>query len=434
MTTVVLPISVILLLVAINGIFVAAEFALVGSRKSRFESFAENGNRSARWLVNIFNKPTGKDGYIAIAQLGITLASIGLGMYGEPAVAKWLYGPLEEWGLSYKAAHTLGFIIALSGITYMHVVFGEMIPKALALQTPEKICLRVNPVMRIFGVLFRPMVAVLNFTAIRLMHLLRIPEPDKSSTLFSSEELAIVTEESADSGQLGEMQSELIQNIFELDERKAQELMTSRSNLEVLEITATEDEIVQRIQNSPRSRYPVFEESLDNIVGVLHIRDFIKAQLSNADMNLKKLVREIPTVSENANAEQLLELFKENRTHAAIVVDEYGGTLGIVTLDDIIADVMEEDIDGDGSKPIHHPDGSISLDGEVTLAEASDDFGIEFIYEDVTTIAGIVLAELSRVPKVNDVIKFQGYELKVERMQGHKITRIRLVPLNSDGY
>jgi len=132
----VLPVVVILLLVLLNGLFVAAEFALVASRRSRLNALAESGNGAARWLVGVFDRPTGKDGYIAVAQLGITLASIGLGMYGEPAIAKWLYGPFEAWGLSYDAAHTVGFIVALSLITFMHVVFGEMIPKALALQAP----------------------------------------------------------------------------------------------------------------------------------------------------------------------------------------------------------------------------------------------------------------------------------------------------------
>ncbi|OWY60918.1 hemolysin, partial [cyanobacterium TDX16] len=164
--SVVLPIVIIVVLVIVNGVFVAAEFALVGARRSRLASQAEGGNRAARWLLAVFDRPTGKDGYIAVAQLGITLASIGLGMYGEPAVAGWLYGPFEDRGLSSAASHTVGFIVALSAITYLHVVFGEMIPKALALQAPEQVSLRVNPVMRTFGTLFRPMVVVLNAVAL----------------------------------------------------------------------------------------------------------------------------------------------------------------------------------------------------------------------------------------------------------------------------
>lgn len=231
-TTVVLPIVAVLVLVLVNGLFVAAEFALVGARRSRVQTLADSGSRAARWLLGVFDRPTGKDGYIAIAQLGITLASIGLGMYGEPAVAGWLYEPLEDAGLSYGASHAAGFAIALSAITFLHVVFGEMIPKALALQAPESVVVRVNPAMRAFGLVFRPMVAVLNATALGLMRLLRIPEPDKSHALYTSAELAIVTDEAADSGQLGAQQRDLIRNIFDLEERRAEELMTSRGRLE----------------------------------------------------------------------------------------------------------------------------------------------------------------------------------------------------------
>ena len=178
-TGVILPIVAVVALVAVNGVFVAAEFSLVASRRSRINALADDGNRAARWLRRVFDRPTGKDSYIAVAQLGITLASIGLGMYGEPAIAHWLYGPFESLGLSEAAAHTVGFIVALSVITYLHVVLGEMIPKALALQAPERVSLRLNPFMRFFSVMFKPMVVALNAIAFALMRLLRITEPDK---------------------------------------------------------------------------------------------------------------------------------------------------------------------------------------------------------------------------------------------------------------
>ena len=233
-----LPIVAIIVLVVVNGLFVAGEFALVGARLSRLQALADDGSSAARWLVDVFERHAGKDGYIAVAQLGITLASIGLGMYGEPAVAHWLYGPLEDLGVSETASHTVGFVVALTGITYMHVVFGEMIPKALALQSPETVSVRLNPIMRTFSALFRPMVAVLNSIAFALMRLLRIPEPDKLLSLHTSDELTIVTDESARSGQLGGMQRDLIHNIFELAERPAEEIMISRSNIVAIDRSA----------------------------------------------------------------------------------------------------------------------------------------------------------------------------------------------------
>ena len=429
-TTLVIPIVVILVLVVANGVFVAAEFALVGARRSRLQVLADGGSRTARWLLDVFDRPTGKDGYIAIAQLGITSASIGLGMYGEPAVAHWLYGPFEAWGLSNAAAHTVGFIVALTGITYMHVVFGEMIPKALALQSPEQVSLRVNPAMRGFGLLFRPMVALLNAGALGLMRLLRIPEPDRRLALYTSAELAIVTDEAAESGQLGVMQRNLIRNIFDLDERRAEELMTSRSRMDVLDVTATPSEVAARIASSPRSRYPVVDGGLDNVVGVLHIKDFIRADRRGTTLDMTGLARPLPTVAATATAEQLLERFKRDRAHASLVVDEFGGTIGLVTLDDIIADVMDDEPGPASTGPIRHDDGSLSLDGEVTLAELRDDHGLTFTNADVTTIAGLVLAEAGTVPPVGATVTLQGHELAVEEIEGWKIIRVRVRPLN----
>jgi CBS domain containing-hemolysin-like protein len=424
---VVLPIVVILVLVVVNGVFVAAEFALVGARQSRLQTLADGGSRAARWLVGVFDRPTGKDGYIAVAQLGITLASIGLGMYGEPAVAGWLYGPFEDWGLSSTAAHTVGFIVALSGITYMHVVFGEMIPKALALQAPEAVSLRVNPVMRVFGLVFRPMVAVLNAVAFGLMRLLRIPLPDKRLALYTSAELAIVTDEAADSGQLGVMQRDLIRNIFELAELTAGEMMTSRSRLEVLDVSATPEEVEARVAASPRSRYPVIDGDLDRVVGVVHIKEVIRARELGSSLGLDQLAQPLHSVPATATAEQLLERFKRDRMHASLVVDEFGGTLGLVTLDDVIAEVMDEDAT-DGSPAVRHPDGSVSLDGEVTLAELRDDHGLSLAHAEVTTVAGLVLASLGRIPEVGATVALQGHEVTVEEMQGRKITRVRVRP------
>jgi CBS domain containing-hemolysin-like protein len=426
-TTVVLPIVAVLVLVLVNGLFVAAEFALVGARRSRVQTLADSGSRAARWLLGVFDRPTGKDGYIAIAQLGITLASIGLGMYGEPAVAGWLYEPLEDAGLSYGASHAAGFAIALSAITFLHVVFGEMIPKALALQAPESVVVRVNPAMRAFGLVFRPMVAVLNATALGLMRLLRIPEPDKSHALYTSAELAIVTDEAADSGQLGAQQRDLIRNIFDLEERRAEELMTSRGRLEVLDLGTSADEVAARVAASPQSRYPVIDGDLDHVVGVLHIKDFIRASRRGAVV-LPDLVRPLPTVAATASAEQLLERFKRTRTHACLVVDEFGGTLGVVTLDDVIAEVMEEGDESGSSAAVRHEDGSVSLDGEVTLAELRDDHGLTFTHDEVATLAGLVLAAHGTVPAVGAAVEVQGHELVVEDVDGHKITRVRVVP------
>ena len=425
-TTVIVPIVVVAFLVAVNGVFVAAEFALVGTRPSRLKTHADDGSTAARWLLDVFERAAGKDAYIAVAQLGITLASIGLGMYGEPAVASWLYEPFEDLGLSHDAAHAVAFVVALSGITYLHVVLGEMIPKALALQAPESVSIRLNPIMRLFSVLFRPMVVALNWIAFALMRLLRIPEPDKRLSLYTSSELAIVTDEAADSGALGDMQRDLIRNVFELEERTAEELMTPRNRLEVIESDAQPDEILDRVSASPRSRYPVIDGSLDRVTGILHVKDVIRARQRGDLLSPRTLARVAPTVSASAPADQVLELFRSRRGHAAIVVDEHGATLGLVTMDDIIADVMDEEIQRLDHEPIAHADGSFTIDGEVTLTELADDQGIVIEHAEVTTLAGVVMALSGTMPEVGTVVTSGDHELVVEERSGRRLSKIRI--------
>jgi CBS domain containing-hemolysin-like protein len=429
-TGVILPIVAVVALVAINGVFVAAEFSLVASRRSRIDALADEGSRGARWLLGVFDRPTGKDSYIAVAQLGITLASIGLGMYGEPAIAHWLYDPFESLGLSEGAAHTVGFLVALSIITYLHVVLGEMIPKALALSEPEATSLRVNPVMRAFSLLFRPAVAFLNWTALSLMRLLRIPEPDKTLSLYSSEELAIVTQESAEGGELPELQREIIHNIFELEDLTADEVMTSRRHIRAIEHDAGRADIAAQIEASPTSRYPVFVDDLDHVIGVIHVKDFVRVSQSNDPVDLSTLVRRLPTVGGKTPADVLLARFRNERIHAALVVDELGSTIGLVTLDDIISEVIDDPA-GDHDLPaVVHDDGSVTLDGETTLSELLDDYGFTFRHDAVTTLAGLVLAETGTLPGVGTRVESQGYELTVEGIDAYKLTQIRVARLD----
>jgi CBS domain containing-hemolysin-like protein len=412
---VVIPVAVILALVALNGVFVAAEFALVAARPSRLRPLASNGNRAARWLLGVSERHAGKDSYIAIAQLGITLASIGLGMYGEPAVAHWLYRPIESAGLSEAAAHTVGFIVALSAITYLHVVLGEMIPKALALQAPETVSIRVNPLMRSFGAVFRPVVSLLNKAAFALMRLLRIPEPDKRLLLHTSDELAIVADEAAEGGQIGALQRDLIRGIFDLDERSAEELMVTRSNIAALDLTATPEVVAAAIAASPRSRYPV------------HIKDFIRSHHRGESTELASLLRPLPAIAAAASAEDLLDRFKQDNTHAALVIDEYGATLGFVALDDVIAEVMEQEPSDAG---VTQADGTISFDGETTLVELRTEYGIDLDHPDVVTLAGLVLAMHGTVPAKGTTVYHGHYELTVDAIQGHKIQQVRIAPPN----
>ncbi len=422
--SVALPVIAIFFLVIINGMFVAAEFALVGARASRLERMADGGSSAARWLLDVFTRHAGKDSYIAVAQLGITLASIGLGMYGEPAIAKWFYSPLEDLGVPDTFSHTLGFIIALSIITFLHVVFGEMIPKALALQSPEAVSVKLNPLMRAFSALFKPMVAVLNSIAFALMRMLRIPEPDKAMSLHTSDELTIVTDESAESGELGGLQRDLIRNIFELSEHPAEEMMVSRSHILAIDKSASADDIERLLVESPRSRYPVIDGDLDHVVGLLHVKDFIRVAHSNTFTSVSDIAREVPAVAASTSAEDLLDRFKQAGTHAALVIDEFGATIGLVSLDDVIAEVMEDE---QLEEVVTHDDGSMSVDGETPLSDLREHLGnAAFDNNDVVTIAGLVLADHGAVPEVGTTLRHGPYDVTVESLDGRQITKVRI--------
>lgn len=433
MSDVLIPIAAILALVLVNGIFVGAEFALVGARRSRFETMAKNDNPAAKWLLHVFDREGGKDAYIAIAQLGITLASIGLGMYGEPAVAKWLYEPLENMGLSYDQSHAVGFVIALGGITFLHVVFGEMIPKAMALQSPERVSISLNPVMRMFGVVFRPMVILLNKIAFALMRLLGIPDPGKSAMLYSAQELEIVTGDVAASGQLEDAQVRLIENIFEMKDRTAEELMTSRGRMVAIAADADAEQVAATIAQETLARYPVYGASLDDIWGVLHVKDFIRNRVADAGSDLKAIIRPLPRVADGMSAFDLMTLFKKQRVHAALVVDEFGGTLGFVTMDDLVADLIDE-TGGPGLDWIQVlPDGTMLLDGEVTLAELEEDHGLAIDHPEVSTVAGLFLAEDGVLPSVGRRVKFKNLAFVAEEVRGMKILRVRLERVPTEG-
>ncbi|AWN24708.1 HlyC/CorC family transporter [Deinococcus irradiatisoli] len=429
MSTYGLPILIVLGLVVINGVFVSAEFSLLSTRLSRLEALSERGSGAARWLLRVASSPEGKDRYLSVAQLGITLASIGLGMYGEHEVAGWLYGPFGQLGLGEGAAHSAGALISLLLITFMHIVFGEMIPKVLALQLPETTSLRISPLMRLCAAVFAPLVWLLSGMALGLMRLLGIRDPGAGSLLYSSRELAILTRESAEGGQIDQGQQSLIENIFALETHTAAELMTPRTRLKALSVTASAEQIHALIAEAPRSRFPVFEGDLDNVLGVLHIKDFIRAlsrpartEARPGGFSLRRLLRPLPSVAASETAEDLLALFKRERVHAALVVDEYGGTLGFVTMDDLIEDVIEQD---DATRMIENPDGSYSLDGEVTLSELRD-LGFKLNSDDANTVAGLVLAAYGTLPPAGITVHVQNVDLTAEAVEGLKITRVRL--------
>ncbi len=424
-----LPFAVIAVLILLNGLFVAAEFSIIGVRKSRMEQLAEEGNQTARWVHRVLDDNRRTDRWIATAQLGITLASLGLGMYGEPAITHLIEEPLHDWfGLIEAAVHTVSFLVALAIITYLHVVIGEMVPKSLALQKPERTVLSLTRPMRISGRIFSVPVTVLNRSGLLLLRLLRIPPPTESSRLYSADELELIITESSQGGLVEGYEQELAANIFDFSERRVGQVMTHRTSITAIPITAGETDVLELVATARFSRVPVFQANIDDVVGVLHIKDFVRQQLSEAPYDLRVLLREVSFVPETLPVGELLATFRGQRQHMAIVMDEHGGTLGLVTLEDLIEEVVGEvrdEFDTEEEPPIIVvAPGHIVVQGTVLLEDINEYVAIGEHGHDVQTVGGLFMAELGRRPRKADEITVGAATLRVEAVERLAVTRV----------
>lgn len=426
--TYLVPIVVIILLIIANGLFVAAEFAIVAARKPRVAQMGRDGNRLAQQVNDILESAANQDRYIATAQLGITLASVGLGMYGERSIAGWLYGPLEHYiHFSEPLAHTVATIISVALLTYLHVVLGEMIPKALALQAPESTALRVSRPMQIFGRALTPFVWALDGISTAFLRLLGIPIAGHGQ-FYSATELEQLVDESFEEGEVADKQHELIDNIFSFGDRDVAQLMTPRTKVTGLPITAQVEDIVKEIDRG-YSRFPVYEGDLDHIVGILHVRDFIRMQARGENFSLRRLMRRAPRVPEHLPAETLLEAFKRLKVHMAIVMNEYGGTAGIVTLEDLLEEVVGELHDEyDNKVPDIEKlgDNIYSVRGNVLIDDINRRFDLKLPHNTSDTISGLVISALRRAAKEGDEVKLTGLDIRVESVSGLTIERLHL--------
>ena len=426
-----LPSAVIAVLILINGLYVAAEFSIIAVRKSQMEHLAEQGNQTASWVRQVLDDSRRTDRWIATAQLGITLASLGLGMYGEPAIAHLIEEPLHDWfGLTGAAVHTVSFVIALSIITYLHVVIGEMVPKSMALQKPEGTVLSLTRPMRFSGRVLSIPVTVLNQIGLLVLRVLRISPPAEGSRLYTAEDLEHIITESSAGGLVDDFEQELAANIFDFSERQVGHVMTHRTSITAIPRSASEPHILELVASTPFSRVPVYGENIDDIVGVLHIKDFIRQQLAEKPFDLGALVREPFFVPETLPVGEQLTTLRAQHQHMAIVIDEHGGTLGLVTLEDLIEEVVGEvhdEFDTAEEPPITVvAPGHILVRGTVLLDDIDEFVALDRQGHDVQTVGGLVMAELGRRPYEADEITLGTVTLRVEAVERLSVTRVSL--------
>ncbi len=428
---VLLSFGLIFVLILLNGVFVAAEFAIIGVRPSRIEQLAEEGNRIAVGLREIVRNPGKVDRYVATAQIGITLASLGLGMVGEPAVAHLVEVPLHDWfGLEGDIVHTISFLIGLTVITYLHIVIGEMVPKSLALQNAERTVLLLSVPMVLIQRVFSFAITALNKIGLLTLRLMRVPPPAKGSRLHTPDELELIVTESMVAGMLEEQEQRLVKNIFDFSELHVSQVMIPRPRVEAVSLTSSEQELLENIIDSPHTRFPIYDGDLDHIVGILHLKDLVRQQMSGQPFDLRAMVHEVPVVPEGMYVEELLNTLKQQKIHMAVVIDEYGGTAGIVTMEDLIEEVVGEvrdefDVGEQPAVVLIEPGHLVAL-GSARLHELEPYVDLGEHGYDVDSIGGLMLANVNLPPHQGDEVVINNIRLRVEAVKGLAIERVSL--------
>lgn len=433
-----IPFSIISILILLNGLFVAAEFSVVSVQKPRIIKKAEEGSGTAKQILEIISEPPKMNRFFTVAQVGITIVSLALGMYGEHKLAESLIHAFENLGwdfISEAGIHTLSIILAVAFLTYLHVVIGEMIPKSLALQTPEKTLFALFRIMWIFERIAYPLIWIMDSLGNFISRLIGLTDQSMGERLHTSEEIEYLSEESLVGGYLDEQEQLLIENIIDLEERDVAQAMTPRNNMNSLSIEMSFNEVYEFIKNTSNTRYPVYIQNIDNIFGILHLKDFTRFLITCEDpdrFDIKKIVQPVVFVPETLPLSEMLDRFRRENFHMAVVFNEFGGTAGVISLEDIIEEVVGEIKDefDEEADPIEELTmKQLRVRGDVILEELEQLYDLKFDYNEVNTIAGFVMAQLGHMPKKNDTVNFKNLKLTVEEVDGFAICSV-LIEIN----
>jgi CBS domain containing-hemolysin-like protein len=416
-----LAVLVIAVLIALNGLFVAAEFAIVGAPRLAIQRRARAGHRIARVVLAILENPREQDRFIATAQLGITVASLGLGMYGEHVLATRIAGALESWGPPrWLAAHALGTVLSVTLLTYLHIVLGEMVPKSMALQRAEPTVLWITPPLLATKFLLYPLVIGLNAVGNVVLWLLRVDRQNTSREQYhTAEELEFVVRESQEAGILPAELGRLLHEIFEFGDLTAGEVMTPRVRVTGIPAGSDAKAIERTLRASPHTRYPLFEHSLDRVIGVVHVKGLLRLVLANELVQTGD-AQAMPTVPATAGLDAVLAVMRRDRAQMALVMDEYGGTAGIVTLQDLFEEVVGR-MGEAGSPPTDFAvdgAGRLLVPGTARLDEVGERLTVSLSHDDVDSVSGLVLTRLGRPPRVGETVSYAGLVFEVTAIEG----------------
>jgi len=419
-------IGISLVIVLVNGLFVAAEFALIGASRMTLERQASAGDRMARRILQVVSSTRRQDRYLATAQLGITLSSLGLGMYGEHSLAVYLTENVSA--LSAIGGAAAATAISLLLLTSAHIVIGEMLPKGVALQSPIVVGGWAYWPMLGFLILLYPLVVSLNALANFSLSLIGIKRQQNAhELLYTPEELQMIVEESDKGGTLLGESGKILQELFEFGDLTASQVMVPRVRVIGIPVGTGPDELRRIARTHRRTRYPVFDGDLDQIVGMMHVKDLLQCMLRGEGVTAAR-TRRIPMVPESATLDRVLETMQEAQAHLALVVDEHGGTAGILSLEDLFEEVIGEIDEGQPSAPetVKDADGSVRVAGTLRLEELGQQFDLELEHEDVESVSGLVLALLDRLPAVGDAVQYGRIRVEVTVTSGRGVREARV--------
>lgn len=414
----------VIFLIAMNGFFVAAEFACVKIRPSRLETLIQEGSRQAKYAKKLTDH---LDASLSVTQLGITLASLGLGWVGEPAVATLILPITHAVGLDDVVGHTISLALAFSIITGLHIVLGELTPKTMAIQNVEKIMLSVALPMLVFHRVMYPFVWLLNHVANWVAHRMGFHTASEGDDAHTEEEIRLLMEESHRQGLIDDTEVDFVDNVFDFTDLNVREIMTPRTDMVCLYLEDTMDENLHIILEEQLTRYPICHEDKDHIVGFLHVKDLMRVMAEGRKPNLRRLARKALIVPESMDVSVLLKTMQKQRSQMAIVVDEYGGTAGMVTIEDIVEEIVGDIQDEfDEERPTAERRGKriFSVDAKMLLEELEDILEIDIEDEDVDTVGGWLYDQIGQTPRVGQMAAAGGNLFYVEEVDGVRITRV----------
>jgi len=425
-----IQVLITLVLVLLNGFFVAAEFAIVKIRASQLEQKAQEGNKMAILSKQIVSN---LDGYLAATQFGITLASLGLGWIGEPVVSKILISGMELIGITLDPvlAHQIALPAAFAIITVLHIVFGELAPKSIAIQRPEATTLFLSYPLHGFFLVFRPIVWILNGIANFILGAIGIT-PTHGSEVHSSDELRYLVQQQKDSGMIEAADYDLIKNAFNFSERIARQVMIPRTTVVGVDINDFTETDLEKIIEEGYSRIPVYEDSMDQIIGVLHLKDLLMKMRKGSKIVLAELVRPISMVPESKPIGAILRDFQLTRQQMAVIVNEYGGVEGIVTMEDILEELVGEIQDEyDNETPIvKNENGNYLVLGSASISDINEHLPTDIFKEgDYETLAGFLISKFNRIPSIGEKVRTKDYEFMVMKKQRSTISLVQITAL-----